>query len=175
MTGHDLVVIGHVGRPHGVAGELRAHATGPTLGSLAPGADLLLRAREDGTTQTLIIEALRAVPRGLLLRLRGVSTREQAADMTGSEILVVAERLAAPQAGDEFFVRDLVGCDVTAGDRTLGTVADVYAGSANDALVVRGPDGDEVLVPFTHDAVVEVSLSRRVVRVRDDLLGASDR
>ncbi len=164
------MVIGRIGRPHGVLGELRVIPTGETLASIRPGETLAVEP-PGGLSRDMTVEATRPVARGVLMRLRGVATREGAAALTGATVAVPQERLSGPSAPDEFYVRDLVGCEVYAGDVRLGTVVDVYQGTANDALVLESGDGPQTLVPFTHDAVVEVDVPGRLVRIRPDLFG----
>lgn len=171
-TAQDPIVIGRIGRPHGVLGELRVVPTGATLGDIAAGERLLV-AGPDVEPRTVRVEASRVVSRGVLMRFEGVATREDAAALTGATVSVSSERLRALDAPDEFYVRDLVGCAVVA-DAPLGTVVDVYAGAANDALVVVDARGAQILVPFTKDAIVALDVSARLVRIRADLLGPGD-
>jgi len=170
-TGDDPVVIGRIGRPHGVVGELRVIPTGETLASIQPGETLAVAA-PGALARAMTVEAARVVARGVLMRLRGVSTREEAAALTGATVSVPAERLSALSEPDEFYVRDLVGCAVFCGPDHIGAVIDVYSGAANDALVVQDGAGPQILVPFTRDALVELDVQGRVVRIRPDLFGA---
>ena len=62
-------------------------------------------------------------------------------------------------------MRDLVGCEVEMDGAVAGRVADVLDRPANDVLVVRPPDGRELLVPFVPEVVLDVDLAARVVRV----------
>ena len=170
MPVDHLVVIGRLGRPHGVQGEIRAHPTGPTLGGVRPG-DRVVLVRSDGSTQRDIgVEEIRATSGALLVRFAGISTREAAAALTGATVRLPPERLATLSEPDEFFVSDLIGCVVTAESVEIGAVVDVHEGSVNDSLMVRGPDGVETLIPFTRDAVEELDMPGRRIRIRGDLL-----
>ena len=166
--GQGPVVIGRIGRPHGVTGEMRAVPTGPTLATIAPGERVLL-ASSSGDARDAVIAVARTVAKGVLIRLRGVDSREEAAALTGWTIAVPVGRLAPLGDPDEFYVRDLVGCEVRSGGRVLGTVGDVYGGASNDALVVVDPSGAETLVPFTHEAIVALDVAGRMVTIRPDL------
>ena len=171
MAASDLVVIGRIGRPHGLGGEMYATPTGATLATLGTGDLVQLVEAGGGSGREVQIAALRAVTRGVLLRLHGVETREVVQTLTGATIAVAHHRLADLAAADEFYVRDLVGCVVSAGDTVLGPVVEVYPGAANDALVVATEDGAQILVPFTKDAVLDLDLSGRRVVIRADLFG----
>jgi 16S rRNA processing protein RimM len=52
----------------------------------------------------------------------------------------------------------------------LGVVREVLERPANDVLVVTVEDGDDLLVPFTRDAVPEVDVPGRRLSIRPDLL-----
>lgn len=171
MTADDLVVVGWIGRPHGLAGEMRAIPTGATLVTLVPGDRVVLAGAGAGERREAQILALRPVDRGVLIRLEGVDIREDAQALTGATISVAPARLAGIDEPDEFYVRDLVGCVVSAGDTVLGPVIEVYPGAANDALVVTTDAGQQLLVPFTKDAVTELDLPGRRVVIRPDLFG----
>lgn len=110
----------------------------------------------------------------LLFRFAGIETREAAAELTGATIRVPSERLVALSDPDEFYVTDLIGCVVTAGSLEIGSVVEVHEGSANDSLVVRASDGEETLIPFTQDALQELDVPGRRIRIRDDLLPPRD-
>jgi ribosomal 30S subunit maturation factor RimM len=60
---------------------------------------------------------------------------------------------------------------VYAGERRLGEVADVLEYPANDVLEVRSGDReDPLLLPFAADAVLDVDVAGRRIRVREDIL-----
>ncbi|MCU0306158.1 MAG: ribosome maturation factor RimM [Thermoleophilia bacterium] len=175
----DLVVIGRLGRPHGVAGALRATPTGPTLATLRPGEEVvarppLPRSGAPGAVprgRRLRVASLGEGPGALLIRFDGVATREDAAALTLADLVVPASRLPAPADPDELYVRDLIGFRVLAGDDPLGPVTGVHPAPANDALEVAAPGGP-LLLPFTADAVVELDREARTIRIRPDLLPA---
>jgi len=169
----DTVLIGWVARAHGVRGAVRAKATGPTLGELAPGEWVVLRAPE-GDERSARLESVAGDEGRPVLTFAGLEGREAAAALAGREIRVPAERVPALEDPDTFYVRDLVGCVVAAGGRELGQVVDVIPRPANDALEVEGPSGS-LLVPLTDDAVEEIDLPGRRVHVRADIVLGTDR
>jgi 16S rRNA processing protein RimM len=163
------VVIGRIGRPHGIAGAVHSRGSGPTLPTIAVGEVLELRPRE-GAPRRLTVVARSGMPDQPILELEGVSSRDAAGELAGAEICVPAERVTGLDDPDTFFVRDLVGCQVLLGDRPLGPVDQVLSAPANDVLEVVREDG-VVLVPFTADAVVELDVPGRRIVIRPDLFG----
>lgn len=164
----ERVAIARLGRPHGVRGAITAHADGPTLGTLVPGEAVTVRV--GGRERALVLAERRGEAPKAILAFEGVGTREEASALTGGTLLVHAARLPEAPDPDTFYVRDLLGFEVRDGDRLIGTVRDVLPGPANDALLVRDESGEEILLPFTRDAVVGIHADRGLVVLRDGLL-----
>jgi 16S rRNA processing protein RimM len=163
------VVIGQIGRPHGVRGSVHAKPTGPTLATLAVGESVEVRTGDAGPRR-LVLQARAGTDERPILTFAGIATREQASALAGATIAVARERIPPLADADTFFVSDLVGCDVLLGDRPAGTVTRVHAAPANDVFEVSG-EGGELLVPFTADAVLEVDPAARRIVLRPDLFG----
>ncbi len=167
----EAVVIGRIGRPHGVRGAVRARPSGPTLAGIAPGETVEVRPA-GGPPRTLVLAARAGTADGPILTFDGVGSREDAAALTGAELAVPAERIPPIDDPDTFLVRELVGCAVLLGDRPLGEGREVIAGPANDVLEVAPPGGGPpVLLPFTADAVRHLDVPGRRSVIRPDLLG----
>ncbi|MCC6831357.1 MAG: 16S rRNA processing protein RimM [Thermoleophilia bacterium] len=161
------VVIGEILRAHGVRGAMRVRPTGATLEDLRPGEAVTLVPREGAARPATVV----SVSPGPILTLDGVDDRDAADALRGARVEVPEARLPAPTAADEFYVRDLVGCEVLLDGAPIGTVGEVHTRPANDVLEVRRDGADPVLLPFTHDAVREVDLAARRIVVRADILG----
>jgi len=163
------VVIGRIGRPHGIAGAVHSRGSGPTLATIAVGEAVEVLPR-DGAPRLLTVTDRRGMPDDPILVFGGIATRDEAAALAGADIRVPEERIAAPREPDTFLVRDLVGCEVLLGATPLGPVEEVISAPANDVLQVARAGGP-VLVPFTADAVVDLDVPGRRIVVRPDLFG----
>ncbi|MEW6582114.1 MAG: ribosome maturation factor RimM [Actinomycetota bacterium] len=165
------MTIGRLGRPHGVHGAVHARPSGPTLATLAPGARLV--ARDAGRSVELVLVERGGTDQRPVLRFAGVEDRDGAHALAGMHVAVPAAELPPIDDADTFYVRELVGCEVFAGDRPLGRVVEVHEGPANDALEVAR-EGGSILLPFTADALVELDVPGRRIAVRPDLLPRED-
>lgn len=145
----DRVIVGRVGRPHGLRGEVTVVPETDDSGRFSPGSTLLA-----GEDRDLTVES--AVPyrdRGLLVRFAGVDSREEAEALRGTLLQVDRSQRRRLDEG-EFWSDDLVGlAAVDPGGAVLGTVSAVEFGPGQDRLVVNTPSGVEVLVPFVADIV----------------------
>ena len=164
----ETVVLGVVGRPHGVRGEVSIRLHNVHSRALEGLREILLV--RGGVTTPHAIVALRSTPDGALARLAGVDTREAAAALTHAEVR--APRSALPPLGPgEFYVDDVVGCEVLhESGRRLGVVASTFWNGAQDVMIVKGdPDGAaEELIPIVPQFVVTMDAAGRKIVVSWD-------
>lgn len=100
---------------------------------------------------------------GLVALFEGVSSREEALTLRGSEVAVRRDDLP-PAGADEFYWDDLIGCQVVNREAVaLGEVSGLIETGANDVLVVKGDR--ERLIPWVAAVVGEVDLAARTIRV----------
>jgi 16S rRNA processing protein RimM len=163
VSPQEFVVIGRLGRPHGVTGGIRVRPTGPTLDTLEVGAEIVSRGPE-GERRLRLAGRSGAEPH-IILTFDGVSSRDEAAALSGVELLAPPDALPPLDDEETFYVRDLIGCAVTVDGEPHGEVADVIPGAANDSLEIER-DGKWTLVPFISEAVVSLDLAARRIDVR---------
>jgi 16S rRNA processing protein RimM len=170
MTEPQTLVVGRVGRPQGVRGEVTVEVrTDDPDARFAAGSVLLTEPAERGP---LTVTAVRPRSGGVVLAFDGVTDREGAEALRDTVLLVDAASLPAIEDPDEFYDHQLVGlAAVDAAGAALGTVADVVHAPATDLLVVRDGDGREHLIPFVRDMVpsVDVPAGRVVVAAPEGL------
>jgi 16S rRNA processing protein RimM len=156
------LVIGRVGRAHGIAGEVSVdvRTDSPEL-RFAVGARVETEPPERGP---LTVVRTRWHSGRLLVAFESVVDRTAAESLRGT-LLVADSATSPPAAEDEFWDHDLIGLDVVTADGTvLGAIADVLHPPGSDLLAVRRPDETEVLVPFVRAMVPTVDMvARRVV------------
>lgn len=147
----ELVVVGRVGRPHGIDGSFFVEGGSDSAGRFARGATILvdgdpaeITGSKRGAGGRFVIKLDRPVPRGATLAVR-------------------RDELPDPEP-DAYYVFQLVGLMVEEeGGRSLGAVTDVSPGPANDALVLDSG----LLLPLVESCVLEVDFeARRVVVAR---------
>jgi len=159
-------VVGRVVRPQGHRGELRLKPLTDHLPTLLSARRVWVGNLEQGPAPVVVeVEGARlhggSVP---VMKLAGVDDMDAAEALRGADICLPREELR-PLGKDEFFLHDLVGLQVEGpGGEALGRVTSVMETGGRPNLVVEGPRG-EVLVPFTADAVGEVDLSGRRLRL----------
>ncbi len=152
----DLICVAAIAGAFGVKGEVRLKsftADPLAIGEYAP------LTTEDGS-RTFDVALAGQLPNGLLVRLSGVNTKEEADALKGVKLFVPRDRLPT-LPDDEYYHADLIGLTVLdTGGTTLGRVKAVLNHGAGDILEVQVPGAsDTVLLPFTLEAVPTVDLA----------------
>ncbi len=163
-----FLVIGQIGKAHGVRGEVRVvtHTDIPErfawleavyVGDKAP---------------TLVpVESVRFHKNWVLLKLEGYDDRDQVAVLRG-QLLQIEQSQAIPLEEGEYFLFQLDGLSVTTDDgQYLGSITGVIETGANNVFVVNGPDG-EILLPDIEEVVVDIDFDERqmIVHILPGLL-----
>ena len=150
----ERVLLGEIGAAQGLKGEVRLHSfTEKEAAITAYGA------LEDETGHVIEIEALRATPKALIARVKGVTTREGAEALTGTKLYIPRSRLPEREE-EEWYHAELIG--LAALDRdgvTIGTVVAIQNFGAGDLLELAPANGGPtVLIPFTRETVPEIDV-----------------
>ena len=164
------VVIGRIGKPHGVRGEVTVEVRTDEPDRRFVAGTPVRAERPNGAGAPwaeLTVVSTRWHQTTLLVRFEELTDRTTAEAARG--LLLHAEVPAdeTPEDPDEFYDHQLVGLSVVdLEDRVIGEVTGVVHG-AQDLLTVRTPDGRDTLVPFVKALVPEVDLSARRVVIAD--------
>jgi 16S rRNA processing protein RimM len=154
------VVVGRVGRPHGLRGEVtvEVRTDDPDHRFLA-GTSLETVPPERGP---LIVATARWHSGRLLVRFADVGDRDAAEALRDIVLAIDSDQLGPLADPEEFYDHDLIGLSVvTLAGEHVGSVADVLH-HGQDTLVVEGAGprrGAEILVPFVAAIVPEVDVT----------------
>jgi 16S rRNA processing protein RimM len=144
----DRVLVGRVGRPHGLGGAFVVEDASEDPERFATGSTLFV-----GDEEAEIVESKVAGGRPVIRLDRGA--------LRGAPLEV--DRSALPDPGpDSYYVRDLVGLEVVEDDgEALGRVVEVEAGVANDVLELDSG----LSVPLVDACVRRIDLEGRRILV----------
>jgi 16S rRNA processing protein RimM len=160
----DTILIGQIVSSFGVRGQVKMKALTANIDHLRRRIRTLYVGPK---LQPYTLKALFEHKPGLLiLTLDGVTTREQADDLRGSEVSIL-EREAAPLEEGEYFIHQLYGLEVVNEQgEPIGKVREVLETGANDVLIVSRPGKPDALIPMIHDVVQELDIARGRVVIR---------
>ena len=110
------------------------------------------------------MRSCRAAGENLLLAFEGADSLDAVRSLVHSEVRVARQALPLLAPG-EYYVEDVVGCEVLNADgQRLGQASGTFWNGAHDVMTVTSEAGD-VLIPMVTNVVVAVDARARVVRV----------
>jgi len=152
----ERVLLGRITGAHGLKGEVKIAtftAEPEDVGAYGP------LSNSDGSA-TVEIASLRSAGGGTVIaRIRGVSDRNEAECLRGTE-LFVDRALLPPAEADEYYHSDLIGlAAITPEGEPLGEIIAVHNFGAGDLLELRPLSGRQSeLIPFESEHVPKVDL-----------------
>ncbi len=152
----DQICVGAIAGAFGVRGEVRLKSFTADPAAIADYAPLQ---SEDGG-RSFDVKITRQIKNGLAARLTGITTKEQADALRGTQLFVPRDRLPN-LPDDEYYHTDLIGLAVfDTGGTSLGKVTAVHNNGATDLLELRVPGlKNTILMPFTQAVVPTVDLT----------------
>lgn len=152
--GDSQRVVGRVGRPHGLRGEVTVQVrTDSPEQRFAPGVQF-----GAGPDRALTVDSVRPHAGALLVRFVGVPDRAAAQALRGTLLTIEITELPDLDDPDDYYDHQLEGLAAVGRDgAVLGTVREVVHTPASELLVLETAHG-EVLVPFVRAFVPEVDL-----------------
>src|SRR5271157_6319694 len=156
------LVVGYLRRAHGVRGEMVMEVQTDFPERLKPKTKVFV----GKNYQLMTIASTRNHSEGLLIKLNGVDTPEDAARYRNQLVYVTAaDRPPLPKG--QFYVHELIGFDVVDEDqRPIGVLSEIMQTGANDVYVVTRPDASELLLPVISSVVLNIDADHRLIRVR---------
>ena len=168
MSASDRICVGSVAGAFGVRGEVRLKSYCADPEAIADYGPLYTKDGSKSFTLTLT----RPVAGGLGARISGVTNKDEADALRGTDLYADRDRLPS-LPDDEFYHADLIGLEVRdTGGVLLGKVRAIHNHGAGDLLEVFAPGRKHaLLVPFTLEAVptVDLTAARIVVDLPEGL------
>jgi 16S rRNA processing protein RimM len=186
-----LLVVGQIGKPHGIRGEVSVHmrtdepeerfvagsafttevprdrrvSTGPAAPA-TPGVAFRVPGR-------LVVESVRWHQGYGIVQFEGIHDRDVADALRGVLLQVDSAELTPPDDPDEFHDHQLLGLRVESLDGAeLGTVDRIDHAPASDLIVLKKAGGGTALIPFVSRLVptVDLAAGRILVDLPEGLL-----
>ena len=164
MSTDEYVIVGKLGRPRGVDGEIY----------VTPDTDFPHRFL--GLTEIYVSDRLRwekweiassrMVSGRPVIRFDKITTPQEAARLTNRKLAVLKKDVVSLPL-DTYYIFDLIGCDVReeGSERLFGVVADVECCPANDVYVIESVDGKRVRCPAVKQYVRQIDVKKREITI----------
>ncbi|MGF9646498.1 ribosome maturation factor RimM [Pseudarthrobacter oxydans] len=147
--------VARIGKPHGIRGEVTVQVlTDAPEDRFVPGTEFVV---EPASVGPLTVNSARWNKDILLLGFDGIETRNDAETLRGAKLFIETEEL--DEDDDEgWYEHELVGLEARVGSRVVGKVAALNTMPVQDLLLVKTPEGEEILIPFVEQIVPEVNV-----------------
>ena len=106
------------------------------------------------------VEDVKHIGGQIFIKFAGVDSREAAKALT-NKFLTVDRENAAPLSDGEFYTFDIIGCEVCADDKKIGTVTDVLKTGSNDVFEIDG----KTLIPALKSVVRSIDIAAQKIFV----------
>ena len=154
------LVIGRIGRAHGVRGDL----------FVEPMTDEPDHRYADGTVlmtsndTTLTVATSKWHSGRFVVHFAGFDDRNVAETLRGLTLSIEVDPVQSPQDPDEYYDHQLVGLNVVLADGThVGTIGEVIHLPSQDLLTVLREGDTEALIPFVTEFVPDINLATKTV------------
>lgn len=160
-TGPAFLIIGKLGKSHGVYGEIEMQVFTDFPERLKPGRKFYLG--EEKKVYTL--DTIRPKNKNLLLSFIGIDSPEAARQLTN--LFVYAKTSEVPPLPQgQYYHHEIIGLKVYEDSTFLGEISEILETGANDVFVVNNPSGAEILLPDIPSVILEIDLDRAKMQVR---------
>ena len=160
-----FLLIGKITGAHGIKGTSKAFFYSESLFAFESDSLILLK-NPEGLEKIYETKWVKPHGRGFLLSLKGISCREEAKALIGSELFIKKEKL--PELADGiYYWFDIIGLAVyTIEDKYLGCVESIISTGSNDVYVVKDEAGNnEILIPALESVVKKIDFNLKIIHV----------
>ncbi len=172
---HDnLLLMGKVLRPHGLEGLLRIASYAESERSFLVAGKVYLQL-PSGSLHEEEVLSVRPHKGGYLMRLKGLSSIQDAEIYPGASIFVPKEAIGSTQEG-EYFWHEIIGLGVyLSSGKYIGEVRHILPTGGSDVYVV-GMGDSEIFIPATHEVVESIDIpgKRMIISEVEGLLDLNE-
>ncbi|MBE5914916.1 16S rRNA processing protein RimM [Pseudobutyrivibrio sp. JW11] len=162
----DLYQVGSITQTHGIRGEVKVFPLTDDISRFKNMKNLLLDAGKEGYI-SLEVENARPQKNLVILKFKGIDNINDIEKYKGHGLYVTKDNRVDLKE-DEYFIADLIGCDVyldSDKDNRFGTISDVMETGANDVYEITLESGKTVLVPAIKDCILDVDIEGRRMEI----------
>lgn len=155
--------VGVISSTHGVRGEVKVFPTTDDVKRFKKLKEVIL---DTGREELLLkIEGVKFFKQFAILKFEGYDNINDIEKYKGKSLYV--ERANAVRLNkDEYFIADLIGCQVVdEEEKPLGVLKDVMETGANDVYIVVSPEGKELLFPAIKECIRRIDVENQLIQV----------
>ncbi|WP_020059177.1 ribosome maturation factor RimM [Bacillus sp. 123MFChir2] len=156
--------VGKIVNTHGVRGEVRVVSrTDFPEERYKVGNTLYIWQEKSAEPLAVKITSHRSHKSFDLLTFEGYNNVNEVEVWKGSLLKVPEDQLGELAEG-EYYYHEIIGCTVVTEDgETIGTIKEVLSPGANDVWVIKQPKGQDILIPYIEEVVLQVNINEQLV------------
>ncbi len=156
ITVDKLICIGKILKPQGIKGECKAEFYSDNIQYYKN-----LKKITVNNNRLNILDFRLAGSNYVFLSLENINSRNKAEELRNKELFVEYSEIAPLEKG-KWYINDIIGCSVLAGNDKIGIVKDVLQNGAADVLYVEGINNN-CMFPFLNRVINSVDIEKRVI------------
>jgi len=159
----DRLRVGVITSPHGVHGEVNVFPTTDDAKRFLDLKKVYIDTKKELLERS--IENVKFFKNMVILKFENMYDRNEMEKYRNCDLLIDRED-AVPLGEDEYFICDLIGCDIILENgEKLGVLMDVITTAANDVYEVEKTDGGEILIPAIRDCILATDIEKKEIKV----------
>lgn len=150
----EFITIGEILAPWGLRGQLKVRVLTDFPERFSPTSKVYINRRLMTITDTIWQKA------NAIISLSDVSSTAEAKKLQGQPVAIHHSQLKDLPEG-QYYHFQLIGLKVRTTDgKHLGSIKNILSTAGNDVYVVRGAEGEEVLIPAVDDVVKSIDVDK---------------
>lgn len=155
----EMIQVATLGKAQGIKGEMKINLIGGDAEKFAQYDKIKIGVKE------YAVESFKTLTNGNFIKLEGVNDRNTAELLTNSHVFV--NKNLIPRDDDEYFIADLIGCDIIIDGNILGVLSDVLQTGAADVYVVKADK--PFMFPALKKVLKNIDIARRIIELNADI------
>lgn len=157
----EFLRVGIIANSHGLKGEVKVI---PTTEDVQRFYDLEKVYIEKNNAKTEVhIESVKMLNKFIVLKFKEFNNIDDILRFKSADLMINREDAIELEDG-EYFVGDLIGCEIYDDEKVYGKIKDVIFTGANDVYVVDY-DGKDLLIPVTYECVLDIDICNKKIKV----------
>lgn len=159
----EFLRVGVISSTHGIRGEVKVFPTTDDPARFKKLKKVLLDTGKERLDME--IQSVKFFKQFVIVKFRGVDNINDIERYKGKSLLV--PRGDAPALEEnEYYIADLIGMEVFAGEEHFGVLKDVMETGANEVYIVDSDRHGEVLIPAIRDCILDVNVKDGIMKIR---------
>ena len=159
----QFLQVGVISSTHGIRGEVKVFPTTDDAARFKKLKKVLLDTGKERLE--LEVQSVKFFKLFVILKFKGIDNINDIEKYKGKSLLVPRED-AVPLGDDEYYIADLIGMEVFAGNERFGVIKDVMETGANEVYIIDSDKHGEVLVPAIRQCILDVDVENKKMQIR---------